>query len=593
MHRKRILFNKDRCLGCRSCELACAIQHSESGTLFGAIKEAPLPVYRLKVSGSSGHPIPLACQQCPEPLCSFACKAGGITRDPLTGEVVSDQKKCVSCWMCVMACPYGVIRMEDERGAAKCDLCGDLDIPACITSCPTDALFLDESEDVETPPEIAKKKTRAPGVYCIIGASAAGISAAEAIRGVDDQSKIILISEEKDALYARPMIYYYLTGKLEDEKQSYYRPETFFEEKKIRFLSGVKVEALDAKEKTIRLDNGETIKWDALLLATGASPKMPDIKGIDLPGVQPFRTLADLRRIKEKAKNIKRAVVLGGGNVGLQVAAGLQKMGVRATIVVRSPFLLSQLADQKTGEIYRALFESQGIQVKTGCDVEEIIGDTKVEQVRYSDGIIEPRDLVIVGKGVSPRKELADQAGIACRYGVVVNEKQETSRPGIFAAGDVAETEDVVEQESSVHAIWPCATQQGRVAGMNMAGADMAYEGSLTMNATDFYGLPMISAGIVRPPDEGYTVLTREDREKTHYRKLVLRDNVPVGMIFVGRVENAGMIIHLIRKKVDCEKIKDQLLDVNLDISAFASLVTTEGEKLIDDEQLRELFQHV
>jgi carbon-monoxide dehydrogenase iron sulfur subunit len=155
---KRVYCLISRCLGCKSCEIACAVAHSESKTLEGAISESPRPRKRLHVEMAGDSPFPIQCRHCDEPACADACMTGAIRKDPQTGLVTSDPEKCVGCWMCVMACPYGVIVQSEKLGAAfKCDQCQDLEEPACVAACPTGALYFCELEEFE---KIVKEKLK-------------------------------------------------------------------------------------------------------------------------------------------------------------------------------------------------------------------------------------------------------------------------------------------------------------------------------------------------------------------------------------------------------------------------------------------------
>jgi len=150
---KRVFVDLDKCLGCHSCMIACAVEHSSTKDLFTAVYEKPLPRARIEVkAGKEGSNFPLQCRHCEEPYCVDACIAGAIRKDVKTGLVLADEEKCVGCWMCVMVCPFGVIRPsllvgKQEKTAVRCDLCQDREIPACVEACPTGALFFGEIED--------------------------------------------------------------------------------------------------------------------------------------------------------------------------------------------------------------------------------------------------------------------------------------------------------------------------------------------------------------------------------------------------------------------------------------------------------------
>jgi carbon-monoxide dehydrogenase iron sulfur subunit len=203
---KRLTCDNGKCLACRSCEIACAIEHSESKTLVGAIQEFPLPIYRVRVLAAPGEGeadgsrgIPLRCRHCEEPECVFACKSGALTRDLQSGAILCDESRCVGCWMCVMACPLGSLRPSGRGVALKCDLCFEKKEPACVEACPTHALRCEEVEAERVPSASADHRGL---THVMIGASAAGVSAAEAVREADRTARILVVSEEADPLYS-------------------------------------------------------------------------------------------------------------------------------------------------------------------------------------------------------------------------------------------------------------------------------------------------------------------------------------------------------------------------------------------------------
>lgn len=556
---KRLICEIDKCLACRSCELACAMEHSRSKTLVGAMREAPLPVRRVRVlalagprPGQASAGFPLHCQHCEEPECVYACKSGALTRDPATGAVACDEARCVGCWMCVMACPWGVVHTSARGVALKCDLCADRDEPACVQACPTRALRWEEAAEFPRPsvPDSSRGLR-----HLIVGASAAGVAAAEAIREVDESAHIAVISEEADPLYSRPMLYLDLMELREDLR---FRPVGFFEALGIEPLLGRRAERIDVERKHVRLEGGKWATFDRLLIATGGIPRWPRIPGIEKEGVVGLRTLHDLGVLKRLGSRRPGAVVLGGGNVGLQAASGLRAFGNEVTVIVRSPHLLSQLADEGAGRMFQERLESHGIGVRTGTDVVEILGGERVEGVRLDTGETLPCGIVVPAKGVDANLAVVEGSGIEVGEGIRVNEHMETSEPGVYAAGDVAETVDVVTGRREVHGIWPCAYEQGRIAGLNMAGVARAYDGAMRMNAAEFYGLELMSLGVVK--GSGRTEERVRRREPDVYRKLVSADGRLLGALLVGEIRDAGLLRLAIRAKADVSGLEDDLL---------------------------------
>ncbi len=529
------------------------MEHSRAKTLVGAIVERPLPIHRVRVAAATGgRGAPLQCRQCDEPECVFACKSGALTRDAETGVVRCDEERCVGCWMCVMVCPMASLRCSAGGTALKCDLCAERGDPACVSACPTDAL---RWEDVEGPP-----RPEAPGAsrgltHVIIGASAAGVAAVEAIREADPDARVTVISEEPDPLYSRPMMYLDLLRGREDIR---FRPGEFMKEPGVEAMLGRRAESVDPKKREVKLADGETVRFDRLLVATGGFVRWPKIPGIDKEGVLGFRTLADLRRLADLASEAKAAVVLGGGNVGLQAACGLREKGLDVSIVVKSPHLLSQLADGEAGRMFEERFSAAGVAVCTGTDVVEILGDSKAEGVRLDTGETLPCEIVIAAKGVDANLEVVRGTGIDVQWGIRVNDRMESSAGGIYAAGDVAQAADLITGEEDTHGIWPVAFEQGRIAGLNMVGLDRPYVGGMRMNAAEFYGLELISLGTVRS-GEHHRILVHKAGNDV-YRKLVFDGVVLVGALLVGEIHDAGVLRLLMTKKVDVTGEEERLL---------------------------------
>jgi NAD(P)H-nitrite reductase large subunit len=409
--------------------------------------------------------------------------------------------------------------------------------------------------------------------YLIIGNSAAGIGAAEALREADGGAPITIISDEPESAYSRALISYELAGWLGPNAKLDLRSPEFYQEKNISAILGHRAVKIDAAAHEVCLDDKRKIPYDKLLLATGGSPQKIGVKGEEKRGVFGFRTHRDLLNIHDAIKSAKEAVVLGGGCIGLQAASGLHHHKVKTTIAIASPHLLSQVADPECGDYFRMLFENHGVTVKTGVSPIEFKGGEQVESVLFNDGAELPAQIVITGKGVAPNVQLAEGTRIRVDWGIVTDDNMRTDEPDIFAAGDVALTQDRVACKSTVNAVWPCAYEQGRVAGFNMAGMARKYDGSMRMNAAEFFGVSFISIGIVKPKGEGYESRSRMLRDKGLYWKLVFQSNILVGAVLMGRVDGAGILGNLMRKRVDVSSIKDELINGHYDFARVLPLV--------------------
>lgn len=408
--------------------------------------------------------------------------------------------------------------------------------------------------------------------YLIVGNSAGGISAAEAIRQADAWGTIAMVSDEPYPAYSRPMISDFLAGKCTLEKMLY-RPADFYSRNNIQTFLGRKAERVDVAARTVELDSGERIVWDKLLLAVGGLPIVPQIKGADRSGVFTFTTLDDAKAIDKflsRFRNsITRAVVIGGGLIGVSAAEGLVKRGVRVTVVEMKDRVLNTILDDKASALEAEALTKAGVNIITGRMVAEVSSywEDSVASVNLDDGTPIPSSLVVIAIGVRPRTELAAGAGIKVNRGIVVDRRMATSVPGVYACGDAAEAYDFVYDECRLTPIWPNAYLGGKVAGMNMAGKYAVYPGGTAMNSLKYFGLNMVSAGTVSPPDGRYEVLSKS--YDGTYHKLVLKDGVIAGMIFTGNVEKAGIILNLMREKTCVESFKKELLSADFGLASL------------------------
>ncbi|MDO8661994.1 MAG: FAD-dependent oxidoreductase [Candidatus Omnitrophota bacterium] len=388
--------------------------------------------------------------------------------------------------------------------------------------------------------------------FVIIGNSAAGIAAVEAIRSKDKTAKITIISNEEYPVYCRCMISYYLAGEVKEEKL-FYRPKDFYQKNNLELILNKKVSRVDPKKNRVVCEDKTQVGYDALFIATGARPRFPAIPGIKKKGIFGLRTLKDAKEISSLIPVTKSISVLGGGLIGLKAAYALRKRGIEVKVVVKSKQILSQMLDNPAAAFLQKRLEDNGIELLLGQDVTEIIGEGDIQAVKLGSGKVFGCSMVVVGKGVEPNIDLVKEAGIDCKDGIIVNNLLQTNIPNVYAGGDVC---------ASSHALWPIAVEQGRLAGLNMAGEKIIYDGSLGMNSIEFFGLPVISLGIYKTKegDAAYEELKVCDPKENTYKKLVLKGNILVGVILAGKIKNSGVFLRLIREKIDLSSIKDRLL---------------------------------
>ncbi|MDQ1351176.1 MAG: hypothetical protein QG657_1478 [Acidobacteriota bacterium] len=399
----------------------------------------------------------------------------------------------------------------------------------------------------------------------IIGNSAAGTAAIESIRKHDRQSSITQLSDEAQPLYSRCLLTYYLSGSIDREKLLY-REEGFHKKMGVDLHTGpgFRVVDLNPAQRRVTCDNGRTFYYDKLLIATGASPKVPDNLPFD-KGIFVLRHLADVEEIKQYLRDVgaKRAVVSGGGLVGIKSAAALNECGLHTTLAISSQQVLSQVLDYDAAQIIGRQLRENNIEILQPAGITEIISrDNRLKGVKTDQGRELDCDVLIVAKGVAPNVRLAKAAGIGVRRGIVIDSFMQTDHENIYAAGDVAEAFDMAIEDYTINALWTCAVQQGRIAGLNMAGKKTSYNDIISMNSFNVYDISIISFGVTSPKDESeYSVLTLNQAERNIYKKIVIdRDNHIKGIILLGKIASAGVLLSLIQRRVDVSVFKDELL---------------------------------
>ncbi|HID43750.1 MAG TPA: NAD(P)/FAD-dependent oxidoreductase [Archaeoglobaceae archaeon] len=399
--------------------------------------------------------------------------------------------------------------------------------------------------------------------FVVIGNSAGGIGCIETLRNLDPDASIAVISDEKYHTYSRALIPYYLDGKIEFDKM-YYRPLDFYERMKVEALLGKRATRIDFKNKVVELDDGESVGYGKLLLATGGRPFIPPIEGINRKKVFTFVKMDDVIGIKESLQSAENAVVLGGGVIGLMVAEVLKRKGLEVTVVELADRVLAPVVDKTTSKLVEDIFRENGVKIITNNTIKKVIGEEGVEGVILNDGTEIPAHILIVGIGVMPRIELVKDTDVETNRGIVVNNRMETSVKDVYACGDCSEVNDFLFNARRPLPLWPVAYTGGRIAAYNMCGIDREYTHATSMNAMHFFDLYIINAGLnVADEEEGYEIIKKFDEERRIYRRFVLRDGKIVGMILVGEVERAGVILNLMRREVDVTSFKDKLLNGN------------------------------
>jgi len=402
--------------------------------------------------------------------------------------------------------------------------------------------------------------------YVIVGGSAAGMAAAETIRGHDPHGSICVLSEEFDAPYFRPMIPFIISRnkKVED---IFLQGRGPYQAKGIELRLGTRAVQIDTTTKQIHTSRDEVLPFDRLLIATGSRPSMPDdISGLATTGVFALRSLEDARQAARRAESTSHAVLLGGGLLNLKAAFALLERKIRVTLVVYSPEVLSQLMEPADAYLIRQALDQAGLKIITGRSATKILGDDGgVTGVVLDDGRELGCTMVCIGKGVRANTDWLDPEEITIDQGLVADKYTSTSVPGIFAAGDVAVTFDPIGGNPISTGLWTNAVEMGRCAGANMAGHPTAYGGTFgILNATQVARMPFVAMGVVHTA--GSNLETHITRGKSTYRKLVFsaEGDRLVGAVFIGDIANAGLYRAVIREHRNLDGIKRQIIDHRL-----------------------------
>ena len=327
----------------------------------------------------------------------------------------------------------------------------------------------------------------------IIGNSAAGLSALESLRRRDRAATVTVVSREGARPYSRVLLPYYLRGRI-PHAGVFIRPEDYYERLDARTAFGEVVERVDAEEHEVVLGDGRAIAYDRLLVATGSRAAAPPIEGLAGPGVQGFWTLDDAERLDRDLRPGARLMVLGAGFVALQAAWAAHRRGAAVTVVELEGRILPRVLDEEAARLLRAHIERAGVRIATNvciAGVERACGElccTAAGADTYQ------ADIVIVATGVRPNDGLLPEAVSAQGPGLEVAPTMETAVADVFAAGDVARA-PLSGGAAGVLALWPVAVAQGRVAGANLAGAGLEYEGGLSANVTEMFGVTVASVG--------------------------------------------------------------------------------------------------
>ncbi len=393
----------------------------------------------------------------------------------------------------------------------------------------------------------------------IVGCGVTGVTAAKVIKQNAPETEVTIYTDEDYLYYPRPRLYEILSGEKEPQ-EIYSYTKDWYDQLGIKVQLRKQVLSINAAGKELTLEGGSKTSYDRLLLANGARAFVPPIKGVEKRGSFTLRTVEDAVAIKQYAKKGKKAIVIGGGLLGLEFAACLRKLGQQVEVVEIRPRLLPMQLDQDGSAILEDGLRGLGVDAVLGVKTTEILGKEAVAGVSLDNGEDISGELVLISAGIKPNIRLAEDARIKVNRGVVVDEYLRTSANDVYAAGDV------LEFHGQVYGIIPPAIEQANIASANMLGEEkIVYNGTLPSNTLKVASISLTSMGLVNPEGSRYEEIKRIDRQGGVYKKIVLDQGKIVGVILLGDRKGTSALIRLMQRETDVTKYKNHLLEEDFD----------------------------
>ncbi len=388
----------------------------------------------------------------------------------------------------------------------------------------------------------------------VIGNGMAGMACLDEILRRKPDFDVTVLSEEPYHNYNRILLSAVLAGDKSVE-EIIINTEEWYRKNGITLCLGSKAEELDLKNKVVTTGEGLCYEYDLLLLATGSNPFIPPIAGVKKRGVYTFRNIADTGSILEACKSAQRALVIGGGLLGLEAARGISNHGVPVTVVHLADRLMELQLDAVGGQFLKREIEKLGMEVLLNKSTVEVMGGNSVEGLLFKDGSIVVGDMVVIACGIRPNADLARKAGLAVRRGIVVNDHMETSAPGVYAVGECA------EHREKVYGLVAPLYDQGKVLAAALTGNPGApYEGSVLATKLKVAGIELFSAGDFKAEEAEKEVVSYQDHAFGIYKKIVVHQGRVVGSILIGDSSDAGRILEMIRKGERIGEKRERLL---------------------------------
>ena len=387
--------------------------------------------------------------------------------------------------------------------------------------------------------------------YVVVGASAAGINAAKTLREINKDIEIILISKD-EYVYSRCILHHFL----DDIEDLDFSPGEFFKKYDIKWMKGVEVTGIDTKEKKLKLDNGEDLPYEKVVLATGASSFLPPIENLRTANnVIGLRNLDDAIRIKEIAPKVKNIIILGAGLVGVDAMAGLLDYDAKVTMIEMGDRILPLQLDRYAANVYIERLKEEGVDFRFNVRAEKVIVDENNNPVAIKLNTDEevPGELIIACTGVRSNVGFLEGSGIECdKFGLIFNPKGETNVKDVYGAGDI----------SGRNPIWPTAVKEGLIAANNMCNKDIYMEDFFgSKNTMNFCGVATMSLGTVIKPDDTYEEAV--EIKGKDYKKIIHKNGTIYGAIVQGDLSYVGVLTQLIKDKINIDRVKKPIFQID------------------------------
>ena len=390
--------------------------------------------------------------------------------------------------------------------------------------------------------------------YVVVGASAAGINAAKILREINKDIEIILVSKDEH-VYSRCILHHFLDGRRNIDDLDF-SPAEFFEKYDVKWIKGVEVTAIDTKEKKLKLDNGENLYYEKVLLATGASSFLPPIENLRTANnVIGLRNLDDAIKIKEIAPKVNNIIILGAGLVGVDAMAGLLDYDAKVTMIEMGDRILPLQLDHYAANVYIERLKEEGVDFRFNVRAEKVIVDENNNPVaiKLNTGEEVPGELIIACTGVRSNVGFLEGSGIECdKFGLIFNPKGETNVKEVYGAGDI----------SGRNPIWPTAVKEGLIAANNMCDKEIYMEDFFgSKNTMNFCGVATMSLGTVIKPDDTYKEAV--EIKGKDYKKIIHKDGVIYGAIVQGDLSYVGVLTQLIKDKINIDRVKKPIFQID------------------------------